>query len=105
MLYFDSSTDKYNFRPADARPNEYSSGRACRTGILGEATKIIECFMPDQIDYIDFTKKIVLRHLPKNEYKVFLFGSRAVGNAKPKSDIDNRYWGETSFIFKNKNSH
>ncbi len=39
-------------------------------------------------DYLDITKKIILRHLDTNQYKVFLFGSRAVGNAKEMSDID-----------------
>ena len=57
-------------------------------------------FMPDQIDYVDFTKKIVLRHLPKNEFKVFLFGSRAVGNAKLKSDIDIGIWGKQALSLK-----
>lgn len=39
-------------------------------------------------DYLDIVKKIVLRHVPQNEFAVFLFGSRAVGNAKALSDID-----------------
>ena len=56
--------------------------------------------MPDQIDYVVFTKKIVLRHLPKNEFKVFLFGSRAVGNAKLKSDIDIGIWGKQALSLK-----
>lgn len=38
-------------------------------------------------------KEIVLFHLPKNEFRLFLFGSRAVGNAKPKCDIDIEIWG------------
>lgn len=39
-------------------------------------------------DYIDIVKQIVLKHIPKDNFAVFLFGSRAVGNAKPLSDID-----------------
>lgn len=44
--------------------------------------------MQKKIDYINLTKNIVLQYLPADEYKVFLFGSRAVGNAKENSDID-----------------
>jgi len=44
-------------------------------------------------DYLDIAKQIVLRHIDSTKYKVFLFGSRAVGNAKPKSDIDIGIWG------------
>ncbi len=58
--------------------------------------------MPDQINYVDCIKKIVLRHLPKNEYQVFLFGSRAVGNAKHKSDIDVGIWGKQALSLKTK---
>ncbi|HCN82373.1 MAG TPA: nucleotidyltransferase domain-containing protein [Sphingobacteriaceae bacterium] len=39
-------------------------------------------------DYIAIVKKIVLEHVPLNEYAVFLFGSRAAGNAHEMSDID-----------------
>ena len=39
-------------------------------------------------DYIDIVKQIVLKHISKDNFAVFLFGSRAVGNAKPLSDID-----------------
>ena len=45
-------------------------------------------------DYVSLAKEIVLFHLPKKEYRVFLFGSRAVGNSKPKSDIDIGIWGK-----------
>ena len=41
-----------------------------------------------KFDYIDIVKQIVLKHIPKDNFAVFLFGSRAVGNAKPLSDID-----------------
>ncbi len=40
------------------------------------------------MDYIDIVKQIVLKHVPKNEFAVFLFGSRAAGNANSLSDID-----------------
>jgi len=39
-------------------------------------------------DYLDIVKKIVLKHVPATEFAVFLFGSRAVGNATALSDID-----------------
>ena len=39
-------------------------------------------------DYLDIVKNIVLKHVPQNEFAVFLFGSRAVGNASSLSDID-----------------
>ena len=40
------------------------------------------------MNYIDIVKQIVLKHVPKNEFAVFLFGSRAAGNANSLSDID-----------------
>jgi predicted nucleotidyltransferase len=39
-------------------------------------------------DYLDIVKQIVLLHVPNDAFAIFLFGSRAVGNAKPLSDID-----------------
>jgi predicted nucleotidyltransferase len=39
-------------------------------------------------DYIDIVKQIVLKHVPTDAFAIFLFGSRAVRNAKPLSDID-----------------
>lgn len=39
-------------------------------------------------DYLTIVKQIVLKHIPKDEFAVFLFGSRAAGNAKALSDID-----------------
>jgi predicted nucleotidyltransferase len=41
-----------------------------------------------QLDYLDIVKQIVLKHVPKDEFAIFLFGSRAAGNAKTLSDID-----------------
>lgn len=41
-----------------------------------------------ELDYLDIVKKIVLKNIPKNEFAVFLFGSRAAGNANYLSDID-----------------
>ena len=40
------------------------------------------------MNYIDIVKKIVLKHVPNNEFAVFLFGSRAAGNSNSLSDID-----------------
>ncbi len=40
------------------------------------------------IDYLELTRQIVLKHIDDKKYEVFLFGSRAFGNAKPYSDID-----------------
>ena len=40
------------------------------------------------MDYIDIVKQIVLKHVPKNEFAVFLFGSRAASNSNFLSDID-----------------
>jgi predicted nucleotidyltransferase len=39
-------------------------------------------------DYIEIVKQIVLKHVPNDAFAIFLFGSRAAGNAKPLSDID-----------------
>jgi predicted nucleotidyltransferase len=39
-------------------------------------------------DYIEIVKQIVLKHVPYDVFAIFLFGSRAAGNAKPLSDID-----------------
>ena len=35
-----------------------------------------------------FAAQVVRRHLPDANYRVFLFGSRAAGSARPRSDID-----------------
>ena len=40
------------------------------------------------MNYIDIVKQIVLKHVPKNEFAVFLFGSRAASNSNSLSDID-----------------
>lgn len=45
-------------------------------------------------NYIDIVKEIVLKRVPLNDYAVFLFGSRAVGNHHQMSDIDVGIWGE-----------
>ena len=39
-------------------------------------------------DYVDIVKQIVLKQVPNDAFAIFLFGSRAAGNAKPLSDID-----------------
>lgn len=45
-------------------------------------------------NYIDIVKEIVLKRVALNDYAVFLFGSRAVGNHHQMSDIDVGIWGE-----------
>ena len=40
------------------------------------------------MNYLDIVKQIVLKHVPKNEFAVFLFGSRAASNSNSLSDID-----------------
>jgi predicted nucleotidyltransferase len=40
------------------------------------------------MDYLIIAKEIVLRHIDTHNYKVFLFGSRAVGNVSKFSDLD-----------------
>lgn len=45
-------------------------------------------------NYIDIVKEMVLKRVPLDDYTVFLFGSRAVGNNHPMSDIDVGIWGE-----------
>ena len=47
--------------------------------------------------YLDIVKKIVLAKVPLDKYAVFLFGSRAVGNAHQMSDFDIGFLGETAF--------
>jgi predicted nucleotidyltransferase len=44
--------------------------------------------------YLNLAKEIVLKHIPKDEYAVFLFGSRAEGTSSKFSDIDIGIWGE-----------
>lgn len=43
---------------------------------------------------INIVKEIILKRVPLDDYAVFLFGSRAVGNYHHKSDIDVGVWGE-----------
>src|SRR5581483_10044667 len=45
--------------------------------------------------YLNMAKEIVLKHIPKEEYAVFLFGSRAEGTSSKFSDIDVGIWGES----------
>ncbi len=48
-------------------------------------------------NYVDIVKELVLKKVPASEYSVFLFGSRAAGNAHQMSDIDVGFLGETDF--------
>jgi uncharacterized protein len=41
-----------------------------------------------KLDYLEIVKKIVFKYVPKDHFAVFLFGSRAAGNANALSDID-----------------
>lgn len=43
---------------------------------------------------LDFIRSTIHKHLPKEEYKVFVYGSRAAGNAQKWSDIDVGIRGE-----------
>ncbi|MDR3628043.1 MAG: nucleotidyltransferase domain-containing protein [Ignavibacteriaceae bacterium] len=45
-----------------------------------------------QNKYIEIAKKIVLDKIDKEKVTVFLFGSRAFGNARHDSDIDIGLW-------------
>ena len=40
------------------------------------------------MDYLSIAKNIVLKHIDVQNYKVFIFGSRAVGNVSKFSDLD-----------------
>jgi len=40
------------------------------------------------LDYLSIAKEIVLGHVDKKRYSVFLFGSRACDNFHSRSDID-----------------
>ena len=51
-------------------------------------------------DYVGIAKEIILKFIPKDEYKVFLYGSRAVGNEKHYSDIDVGILGKVKFPIK-----
>lgn len=39
-------------------------------------------------------KEVFARHLPKEEYRLFFFGSRVKGSSFPRSDIDLGFEGE-----------
>ena len=49
--------------------------------------------------YLNMTREIVLRHIPKDDYAVFLFGSRANGKSKIKSDFDIGIFGKEKLPF------
>ena len=42
----------------------------------------------DPTEPAEFAASVVRRHLPNPAYRVFLFGSRATGSARERSDID-----------------
>lgn len=45
-------------------------------------------------DYLEIAKQITLKNTPLDNYAVFLFGSRAAGNAHLMSDIDIGFLGK-----------
>lgn len=45
-------------------------------------------------DYLSITREIVLKHIDSSHFRVFLFGSRACGNARSNSDIDVGFLGD-----------
>ena len=46
------------------------------------------------MDHQELIKKIVLKNAPKDEFDVYLFGSRAKGTAKKFSDFDVGFLGK-----------
>src|SRR6266404_8500642 len=40
------------------------------------------------VDAAKFAASVIRRHVPDPAYRVFLFGSRATGSARERSDID-----------------
>lgn len=48
-------------------------------------------------NYVDIAKAIILKHVANLPFQVFLFGSRACGNAKQFSDIDVGFLGNQKF--------
>ncbi|MBC7744372.1 MAG: nucleotidyltransferase domain-containing protein [Flavobacterium sp.] len=47
------------------------------------------------VDYVNIIREIVLKKVPSDKYAIFLFGSRAVGNAYQISDIDIGFLGDS----------
>ena len=52
--------------------------------------------------YLTIAKDIVMKHIPQDQYAVFLFGSRAEGKEKRTSDIDIGIIGNNEFPIMNK---
>ena len=44
--------------------------------------------------YLDIAKEIILSHIDRDEYNVFLFGSRALDASHPNSDMDIGFMGK-----------
>lgn len=42
----------------------------------------------DPMDAARFAASVIRRHVPDTAFRVFLFGSRATGSARERSDID-----------------
>lgn len=43
---------------------------------------------------LEFIKKTIRKHLPENDYEIFVYGSRAGSNAQKWSDVDIGIRGE-----------
>ena len=50
--------------------------------------------MDDDLKYLEQVKRIVLTHIPKDKFNVFLFGSRVDENHRKGADIDIGVKGE-----------
>lgn len=50
--------------------------------------------------YLDIAREIVLKHIPQEEYAVFLFGSRADGTADKYADVDLGFLGNKRLHWK-----
>lgn len=53
--------------------------------------------MNNESKYISIAKNIILKYVPKNDFAVFLFGSRAIGKENRTSDIDVGVLGKNTF--------
>lgn len=53
--------------------------------------------MTNEEKYLSIAKEIILKQVPKDDFAVFLFGSRASGKSNRTSDIDVGIYGETTF--------
>lgn len=57
-----------------------------------------------QYNYVAIARDLVLKYIDTTQFKVFLFGSRACGNARFNSDIDIGVWGSNRLSIQQKNA-